>query len=82
MRPRVGVPRWPGASTGLALAQIVAFVLPENARSIAVLERLGMRRSPGLVRAFGLEVLRFGMQAGEFQPVGEASAPPSGGSSQ
>ncbi len=51
----------------LALAQIVAFVLPENAASIAVLERLGMTRSPGLVRAFGLEVLRYGMQAGEFR---------------
>ena len=66
----------------LALAQIAAFVLPENARSIAVLERLGMTRSPGLVRAFGLEVLRYGMQAGEFQPVGEVFAPPSGASSQ
>ena len=51
----------------LALAEIAAFVLPGNARSIAVLERLGMRRRPGLVRAFGLEVLRYGMQAGEFR---------------
>ena len=66
----------------LALPEVAAFVLPENAASIAVLERLGMTRSPGLVRAFGLEVLRYGMRAGEFQPIGEASAPSCGGSSQ
>ena len=66
----------------LALPEVAAFVLPENAASIAVLERLGMKRSPGLVRAFGLEVLRYGMRAGAFQPIGEASAPPSGVSSQ
>ena len=66
----------------LALPEVAAFALPGNAASIAVLERLGMTRSPGLVRAFGLEVLRFGMRAGEFQPVGEVSAPPCGVSSQ
>ena len=51
----------------LALPEIAAFVLPQNAASIAVLTRLGMRRRAGLVRAFGLEVLRFEMQAGDFQ---------------
>ena len=68
----------------LALPEIAAFVLPENAASIAVLTRLGMRRGAGLVRAFGLEVLRFRMQARDFQRTarGAAPAPLSGGSSQ
>ena len=51
----------------LALPEIAAFVLPENAASIAVLERLGMRRGAGLVRAFGLEVLGYRLQADEFR---------------
>ncbi len=51
----------------LALAQVAAFVLPENAASIAVLARLGMTRSAGLVHAFGLEALRFAMRARDFQ---------------
>ena len=55
----------------LALPEIVAFALPGNAPSIAVLERLGMRRSAGLVRAFGLEALRFGMQARDFRRAGQ-----------
>ena len=66
----------------LALAQIAAFVLPENAASIAVLKRLGMKRRAGLVRAFGLEVLRFGIEARGFQCTGDAPAAPSGRSSQ
>ena len=68
----------------LALPEIAAFVLPENAASIAVLTRLGMRRGAGLVRAFGLEVLRFQMQAGDFQRAALGSAPlfRPGGSSQ
>jgi len=64
----------------LALPEIAAFVLPQNAPSIAVLTRLGMRRRAGLVRAFGLEVLRFEMQAGDFQ--GARGVPSPGGSSQ
>ncbi len=51
----------------LALPAVAAFALPENAASIAVLERLGMRRSAGLVRAFGLEVLRFGIEVRDFR---------------
>ena len=51
----------------LALPEVAAFALSGNAASIAVLERLGMRRRPGLVRAFGLEVLRYEMRAGEFR---------------
>lgn len=51
----------------LALPEIAAFVLPENRASIAVLERLGMTRRAGLVRAFGLEVLRYGMRADDFR---------------
>lgn len=51
----------------LALPEVAAFALPGNAASIAVLERLGMTRGAGLVRAFGLEVLRYRMQAGEFR---------------
>ena len=47
----------------LALAEIAAFALPENRASVAVLERLGMQRRAGLVRAFGLQVLRFGIAA-------------------
>ena len=50
----------------LALPEVAAFVLPENAASIAVLERLGMTRRPGLVRAFGLEALRYGTRAGRI----------------
>ncbi len=46
----------------LALAEIVAFVLPENAASIAVLGRVGMTPRAGLVHAFGLQVLEFGMR--------------------
>ena len=51
----------------LALPEIAAFVLPENAASITVLERLGMGRGARPVRAFGLEVLRYEMQAGDFR---------------
>ncbi len=66
----------------LALLEIAAFVLPENAASVAVLERLGMKRGAGPVRAFGLEVLRYEMEAGDFQRAGNAPAAPSGGSSR
>ena len=51
----------------LALPEVAAFALPGNAASIAVLERLGMTRRPGLVRAFGLEALRYGMRAAAFR---------------
>ncbi len=50
----------------LALPEIVAFALPENGASIAVLARLGMVRRAGLVRAFGIEALKFELAAGRF----------------
>ncbi len=54
----------------LALPEIVAFALSENAASIAVLGRLGMTRHAGLVRAFGLEVLKFALPAGDRRRPG------------
>lgn len=41
----------------LGLERIVALALPENAASLAVMERLGMRREPELSEAFGLKVV-------------------------
>lgn len=42
----------------LGLARLIALALPDNAASLRVLEKIGMRREPGLITAFGLEVVR------------------------
>ena len=38
--------------------------LPENRASIRVMEKIGMTREPGFVKAFGLTVARFTMARG------------------
>ncbi len=43
----------------LNLPRLIAMVLPANMASIRVLEKIGMIRKPGLVNAFGLQVVRF-----------------------
>ena len=53
----------------LGLDEIAGFVLPENAASIAVLDRLGFTRHAGLTRAFGLDVIKFSLKAGSVSGV-------------
>ncbi|MEM6624161.1 MAG: GNAT family N-acetyltransferase [Pseudomonadota bacterium] len=50
----------------LRLEQIVAYALPENGPSLAVLARAGMDRRPGLHEAFGLKVVRLLAQRTEW----------------
>jgi RimJ/RimL family protein N-acetyltransferase len=47
-----------GAGLDAGLAQVVAFVVPENAASVRVLEKAGMRPD-GMARAYGLDLARF-----------------------
>lgn len=47
----------------LGLSRIIAVAKPENAASIAVMERVGMRRLPGQHRAFGFDVVRYQIEA-------------------
>ncbi|MEM9140290.1 MAG: GNAT family N-acetyltransferase [Pseudomonadota bacterium] len=47
----------------LGLPRIIAVAKPENTASIAVMERVGMRRRPGLHRAFGFDVVRYEIEA-------------------
>ena len=42
----------------LGLARLIALALPENAASLRVMEKIGMRREDGTVEAFGLELVR------------------------
>ena len=79
MTLRRGIP-----SASAFLARQAASWKHTSAGGIAVPTRLGMRPSAGLVRAFGLETLKFEMRARDFQRAvrGTASPLPSGGSSQ
>ena len=43
----------------LGLSRIVAWAMPENARSLAVMQRLGMTRTPGLITVFGVEAVEY-----------------------
>ena len=42
----------------LDLARLIALALPENAASLRVMEKIGMRREAGLIEAFGLDLVR------------------------
>lgn len=42
----------------LGLDRIVAWAMPANTASLAVMERLGMQRHPGTVTVFGVEAVR------------------------
>lgn len=50
----------------LRLDEVIAFALPENAASLAVMARIGMRLAPGRVKAFGLSVAMATIRAQEF----------------
>ncbi len=43
----------------LGLERIVAWAMPENTASIAVMKRIGMRRRPGLVTVFGIQAVEY-----------------------
>ncbi|MGB1006024.1 MAG: GNAT family N-acetyltransferase, partial [Thalassobaculaceae bacterium] len=47
----------------LHLRHIIAMALPENTASMRVMVKIGMVREPGLVKAFGLDVVRFNLAA-------------------
>lgn len=42
----------------LGLPRLIALALPDNAASIRVMQKIGMRREAGLVEAFGLQLVR------------------------
>lgn len=43
----------------LGLDRIVAWAMEENTASLAVMQRLGMQRTPGLVTVFGVEAVEY-----------------------
>ena len=51
----------------LGLDRIVAWAMPENAASRSVMERLGMRRTPGLVTVFGLQAVEYSAGIDDWQ---------------
>jgi len=51
---------------GLGLDRIIALALPENLSSMAVMERVGMTRSPGLVSAFGLQLVHYAVSRDDW----------------
>ena len=53
----------------LRLDHLFSMALPENHASIRVMEKIGMTREPGFVKAFGLTVARFTMTRG-LDPAG------------
>ena len=53
----------------LRLDHLSGMALPENRASIRVMEKIGMTREPGFVKAFGLTVARFTMARG-LDPAG------------
>ena len=46
------------AGLAAGLPRVIAFVVPENAASVRVLEKIGMRRD-GMTHAYGLDLARF-----------------------
>lgn len=50
----------------LALPEVIALALPANAPSLAVMGRLGMVREPGLVQAFGLDLVLASIDAARW----------------
>lgn len=53
----------------VGLSRIVAWAMPRNTASLAVMERAGMARIPGLVRVFGIEAVQY-----EIDRTGHAAA--------
>ena len=51
----------------LGLERIVAWALPENVASLAVMARLGMQRTTGLVTVFGLQAVEYSARMGDWQ---------------
>ncbi len=43
----------------LGLDRLAAFAFPENAASLRVMEKIGMRREPGLTEAIGLSFVKY-----------------------
>ncbi len=58
----------------LGLRRVIALARPENAASVAVMRKLGMRFE-GEMRVFGVQAVRYAAHA----PGGDAVAPPGGG---
>jgi len=50
----------------LGLDRIIALVLPENRPSMAVMERVGMTRNPGLVNVFGLQLVHYAVSRDDW----------------
>lgn len=50
----------------LGLARIVAWAMQENVASQAVMARIGMTRSPGLVRVFGIDAVQYSARKPPF----------------
>ncbi|MEM6439247.1 MAG: GNAT family N-acetyltransferase [Pseudomonadota bacterium] len=58
----------------LGLPEVIALALPENARSLKVMERAGMVRSDGLVEALGLQAAMAKIDAARFAAIREGGA--------
>ncbi|MEM1315757.1 MAG: GNAT family N-acetyltransferase [Pseudomonadota bacterium] len=58
----------------LGLPEVIALALPENARSLKVMERAGMVRRDGLVEAFGTRVVLAEIDAAGHAAQGEGGA--------
>ncbi len=63
-----------GAATALSfgfdtlhLPTIIALALPQNAASLKVMDRVGMKRRPGLVEVFGLKAVMAEIDATTYQ---------------
>lgn len=50
----------------LGLDRVIALALPENQPSMAVMERVGMTRSPALVSAFGLQLVQYAVSRDDW----------------
>lgn len=50
----------------LGLTKIVAFALPGNRASLKVMQRIGLKRRPGLVPVFGLEAIMAEISAEKY----------------
>ena len=51
----------------LHLPTIIALALPQNAASLKVIDRVGMKRRPGLVEVFGLKAVMAEIDAATYQ---------------
>lgn len=62
------------AFDALGLPQVIALAVPENVRSLKVMERAGMVRRDGLVEAFDLELVLAEIDAARFAAIREGGA--------